>query len=118
MIAICPKCGNHEWNKEVEREQIICPVCGERWNFMKKLALTCSEKELRRRMTEGRGITDEGWIQSSVDYNNYFKTHEWIGETRFETLDTENRSVEEVASDVLKWLENNEGCELAQKGEI
>ena len=31
------------------------------------LALVCEEELLRARMRDGRGITDEGWIQSSVD---------------------------------------------------
>ena len=37
------------------------------------LALTVGEQEPRRRMAEGRGITDTGWIQSSLDYDRYFR---------------------------------------------
>lgn len=36
MIAICPKCGSHSWNKEVEGDMIKCPDCGEKWSFMRK----------------------------------------------------------------------------------
>lgn len=74
---------------------------------IKVLALVCDEQSLRARMTEGRQITDEGWINGSVQYNQYFRTHDKIGETAFDTLDTQNRSVEEVAADVLRWLERN-----------
>lgn len=38
-------------------------------------------------MTEGRGITDEGWINGSVKYNEYFRTHEKISEVPFSALE-------------------------------
>ena len=44
------------------------------------LALVCEEETLRQRMKWGRGIADEEWIQSSVDYNNFFKTHTSIND--------------------------------------
>lgn len=72
------------------------------------LALVCDEEGLRKRMREGRGITDEGWIQGSVDYNNYFKTHSELSGTRFETLDITGRCVEEVAERVMAWMKNVE----------
>ena len=68
------------------------------------LALTCSEESLRKRMTVGRGITDDGWINSSVDYNKYFKTHEKIGEVSFTTIDTDGKSPIEAAKCILKWM--------------
>ena len=34
------------------------------------LALTAEPEVLKKRMTEGRGIDDEKWIQSSIEYNN------------------------------------------------
>lgn len=34
MIEICPKCGNHEWDKEIIGDKICCPKCGEKWNFI------------------------------------------------------------------------------------
>lgn len=197
MIAMCPKCGSHDWNKEVDGSMIICPECGSKWEFIKKplyiltgcsgigkttmakelqkitkdfvildadmfynimphetdddyydqveqveslsknimqcgksvvwtmagnidklprtynsrffsdiyvLALVCEEQSLRTRMREGRRITDEGWINSSVEYNMFFQTHDQIGEVKFETLDTEGKSVIEVAEAVLRWM--------------
>lgn len=38
MLEICPKCKDHEWNKEVKGNEIICPSCGNTWKF-KKLPL-------------------------------------------------------------------------------
>ncbi len=68
------------------------------------LALVASEEEVRRRMHEGRGITDSNWIQGSVDYNNYFMTHKAVGDMPYETLSTEGKSVEEVAEQVKNWV--------------
>ncbi len=73
------------------------------------LALVCEEEQLRKRMTEGRGITDQDWIQGSVDYNNYFKTHNSLGDTEFDTFDTTGKNVEEVAEYVMDWLKNKYG---------
>ena len=68
------------------------------------LALTCPEEELRRRMTEGRNISDQGWIQSSVDYNRYFMEHDHIGSVAYERLDTGGMDVNRAAWAVEKWL--------------
>lgn len=68
------------------------------------LALTASEEDVRRRMGEGRGITDSNWIQGSVDYNNYFRTHNSLGDVTFETVNTEGKTVDEVAKEVKSWL--------------
>ena len=68
------------------------------------LALVCEENALRKRMAEGRGITDQSWIQGSVDYNDYFKSHTSLGDTEFETVDITGKSVEEVAEHVIKWM--------------
>lgn len=197
MIAICKNCGNHEWNKDVDGDYIICPECGSRWYFMKMplhiitgcsgvgkttaaqelqklttdyvvldadifynimpheseedyynqieqifslsnnisqsgkpvvwtmagnidkllqvyharffseirvLALTCREETLRNRMMEGRGIMDEGWIRSSVEYNEYFRTHKKIGEVSFSTIETDDKSPEKIAECILEWM--------------
>lgn len=71
------------------------------------LALTCRESELRRRMTEGRGITDENWLQSSVEYNRYFQTHHRLGDQYFDCLDITAKSVNEVADAVEAWVKRH-----------
>lgn len=71
---------------------------------IKVLALTAEPEVLRKRMTEGRGIDDAGWIQSSIDYNNYFRTHDTLGDTEFDTLDCTNGTPTEIAKKVLEWL--------------
>ncbi len=71
---------------------------------VKVLALTAESEAIRKRMTDGRGIDDAGWIQSSIDYNNYFRTHDSLGETKFDTLDCTNGTPAEIAKKVLEWL--------------
>lgn len=67
--------------------------------------MVCEERELRRRMREGRHITDENWIQSSVDYNQYFIEHDHIEDTAFDTYDITGKSKNEVADYVISWVE-------------
>lgn len=197
MLEICSKCGNHEWDKEVDGNTIKCPKCGYKWKFeklpiyfltgcsgvgktttaielqkltdeyvildvdwlrnvawpqndeeennlieqifyltkdisqskkavvwtmaggldrlsraygkrffseIKVLALTAESETIRKRMTEGRGIDDADWIQSSVDYNNYFRTHDILDDTKYDTLDCTNGTPAEIARKVLEWL--------------
>lgn len=197
MLEICSKCGNHEWDKEVDGNTIKCPKSGYEWKFeklpiyfltgcsgvgktttaielqkltdeyvildvdwlrnvawpqndeeennlieqifyltkdisqskkavvwtmaggldrlsraygkrffseIKVLALTAEPETIRKRMTEGRGIDDAGWIQSSVDYNNYFRTHDILDDTKYDTLDCTNGTPAEIARKVLEWL--------------
>ena len=69
------------------------------------LALVCTEAELRDRMRNGRGITDENWIQGSVDYNEYFRTHDTVYDLPFETLDMSGKTAEELAAQVEAWVQ-------------
>lgn len=68
------------------------------------LALVCGEEELRSRMTEGRKISDKGWIESSVDYNRYFMEHDQIGSVAYERLNVGGMSVDRAARSVENWL--------------
>lgn len=68
------------------------------------LALVCEEDTLRQRMTRGRRITDEDWIQSSIQYNNYFKNNTAINDMSFDICDTEGKDPMEVAEEVKKWI--------------
>ena len=80
------------------------------------LALTVDEAELRRRMTEGRGITDPNWIQSSVDYNHYFRTHEKIGDTPYEWIDCTGCTPDEAAEYLQ--ISKRTVLDLARRGDI
>ena len=67
------------------------------------LALTAGEAELRRRMTEGRGIADLEWIQGSVDYDRYFSEHDNIEGVYYDTLDVSKLTVQEAARELERW---------------
>lgn len=71
---------------------------------IKCLALTCEPDELRRRMTEGRGITDERWLNGSREYNEYFRTRNELGDVHFDKLDITRLSPVEAAEQVLNWV--------------
>ena len=73
---------------------------------VKCLALTCAPDELRRRMVEGRGITDEGWLRGSMDYNEYFRTHDALADVRFDKLDITHLTPDEAAQHVHAWMTN------------
>ena len=71
---------------------------------IKCLALTCEPDELRRRMTEGRGIADKRWLNGSREYNEYFRTHDALGDVHFDKLDITRLSPVEAAEQVLNWV--------------
>lgn len=71
---------------------------------IKCLALTCEPDELRRRMTEGRHITDERWLKGSQEYNEYFRTHHELGDVHFDKLDITRLSPDEAAERVRTWV--------------
>lgn len=71
---------------------------------IKCLALTCEVNELRKRMMEGRNITSHEWLDSSAQYNNYFMTHDSIGDVIYDKLDITNMNVEKIADYVVNWV--------------
>ena len=73
---------------------------------VKCLALTCEPDELRRRMIDGRGITDEGWQNGSREYNAYFRTHNALGDIAFDKLDITRLSPNEAAKQVYAWMQS------------
>jgi broad-specificity NMP kinase len=68
------------------------------------LALVCNSEVLEKRMREGRHITDENWIKSSIDYNRWFKETGIISDKRVDTYDITGKSVSEVADYVIQWV--------------
>jgi DNA-directed RNA polymerase subunit RPC12/RpoP/gluconate kinase len=68
------------------------------------LALVCDKDALEKRMREGRKITDENWIQSSADYNQWFINNGMIAGHRIGTYDITGKSVSQVADYVQAWI--------------
>lgn len=67
------------------------------------LALVCDSDSLENRMREGRKITDEGWIKSSVEYNHWFVTKGIVSGHRVDTYDITGKNASEVADYVMYW---------------
>lgn len=68
------------------------------------LAVVCSDKALEIRMREGRGVADEGWIESSMDFNRWLKANACKTEPKIELLDTTVLTPFEAAKIADKWV--------------
>ncbi len=68
------------------------------------LAAVCDEDELIRRMKVGRGVTDEGWIKSSVDFNRWLQENHDKTSPEITLLDTTHLIPTEAAEAAHKWI--------------
>lgn len=73
------------------------------------LALICDSNSLEMRMREGRHITDQNWIKSSVEYNRWFIENGMVSNKRVDTFDITRKTVTEVADYVALWVEERLG---------
>ena len=71
------------------------------------LALVCSNEELESRMRQGRGITDEAWIESSVSFNTWLIDHAAETSPPITRLDTTELTLEEAARKVDQWIRSS-----------
>lgn len=72
-------------------------------------AVVCEETSLRRRMREGRGISDETWLESSRHFNEWLKKR--AGETvpAITLIDNTNLTPEQTAGKIESWIKENIG---------
>lgn len=68
------------------------------------LALICKSDDLEKRMRDGRHITDANWIQSSLDYNRWFRETGTVSNKKIDTYDITGKNVSEVADYVTEWV--------------
>ena len=68
------------------------------------LCLICRDEDLVDRMKNGRGISDERWIEGSLNHNKYLREHDEIDEIPYEKFDITGKNVEEVADYVNDWI--------------
>lgn len=68
------------------------------------LALVCNPMDLEKRMREERHITDLSWINSSIDYNNWFMETGIVSNQKIDTYDITGKSVSDVADYVTYWV--------------
>lgn len=99
------QCGNPTvWAMAGGIERLTRPYGARFFSGIFVLALVCPEQELRRRMTEGRKITDPDWVQSSVDFNRYFMEHDQLDGMNYDLLDLGGMTVKKAAGAVEGWL--------------
>lgn len=68
------------------------------------LCLFCGDDELVHRMKNGRGISNEQWIEGSLNHNKYLREHNEIDDVFYEKFDITGKPVEEVADYVNAWI--------------
>ncbi len=68
------------------------------------LAVVCDGEVLRSRMREGRNITDENWIQSSVTFNGWLKENADKTKPKITLLDNSSLSPLETAEQIEDWI--------------
>ncbi len=71
------------------------------------LAAVCDEKALENRMRVGRKVTDEGWVKSSLDFNNWLKQNANFTSPCIKLLDTTELSPLQAAETVDQWILEN-----------
>ncbi|OGO89887.1 MAG: hypothetical protein A2Y17_00915 [Clostridiales bacterium GWF2_38_85] len=70
------------------------------------LSVVCDNNTLEKRMREGRGVTDEHWINSSLEFNNWLKENADKTSPKINLLDTTNISAEQTAEFADEWIIN------------
>lgn len=68
------------------------------------IALVCDSDVLEKRMRNGRGIDDEGWIKQSVSFNNWILENGKNQTPVIDLCDTTSRTVSEAAEFVDRWI--------------
>jgi len=68
------------------------------------LAAVCDDKSLEQRMRDGRGIQDEGWIQSSMQFNRWLQENAEKNRPPITLLDTSCLTAQEAAVIADQWI--------------
>ena len=68
------------------------------------LAIVCNNNILENRMRKGRGITDDNWIKSSMNFNCWLKENADNSEFPIALIDSTELSPKAVAKGVDKWI--------------
>ncbi len=68
------------------------------------LAVVCDDDTMLKRITEGRKISDDEYIKSSMDFNNWLKKNYSKTSPAIELLDTSNITPKEAAERIDTWI--------------
>jgi len=95
--VVCGACTPKQFENLPEREL---------FSDMYYLAVVCDDETMMQRMTVGRKVTDESWIASSIQFNNWLKENHDKTEPNIELLDTSNLTPEQAADYVDRWIKS------------
>lgn len=68
------------------------------------LAIVCDDETMLQRMRQGRGVTDEGWIQSSLHFNRWLRENADHTRPPVQLLDASVLSPQQTAEAVDAWI--------------
>lgn len=68
------------------------------------LAAICSDEEMRRRICEGRKVTEETWIRSSLHFNRWLRENANSTTPPITLLDTTNLTPQQAAAFTDRWI--------------
>jgi len=68
------------------------------------IALVCEDEQLERRMRIGRGVTDENWVKSSIEFNCWLKENANQTRPNITLLDNSVLTPEESAEIADRWI--------------
>ena len=95
--VVCGACTPKQFENLPEREL---------FSDMYYLAVVCDDETMMQRMTVGRKVTDENWIASSMQFNNWLKENHDKTEPNIDLLDTSNLTPEQAAEYVDRWIKS------------
>lgn len=94
-VVLCG-CNTPEQMEDLEERQLFTEI--------HYLAVVADDKTLLRRMREGRGITDQGWIDSSVHFNRWLRENADKTAPKITLLDETERTMEESVEFAQQWI--------------
>lgn len=90
-------------------EQFECQPERELFSEIFYLAVVCDEEQLLKRAKEGRKVTEEEWLKSSVDFNNWLIKNGKNAVPPIELLNTTDLTPEEAADAMEQWIQERIG---------
>lgn len=70
------------------------------------IAIVCDDEVLEQRMRIGRGVIDENWVKSSLEFNRWLKENANKTEPEMTLLDNSALTPEEAARIADQWILN------------
>lgn len=95
--VLCGCCTPQQFERLPEREM---------FTEIHYLALVCDDESMLGRMKEGRGVTDEGWIASSLHFNRWLRENADSTEPPITLLDTTHITAQEAAQQIDAWIKS------------